>query len=366
MTNQHIPVLILAQSGRFLAQAAKQAGYPVWVADCFGDIDTLSYASRWLAIPAISALSKNTLLATLHQLTQGQPCQLICGSGVESFHPLLTQLPQHIKLIGNSPTTIARAIDPSSFFETLNRLKINHPKSQLKWPNKTENWLIKANTGFGGSHVQYIDVENHQQGYYYQQYIKGQNASALFIANSKKAKLVSLNTQYVSDNAETPFQLLGLATPSTLSASNTLIVERIIEQLTIAFGLVGFNSIDFIIDQDDKLLLLEVNPRPSASLELLANHQPLFQLHIDACHGQLFDELPLADQPSSLFYHFASDDIIIPDNINWPASCHDLPKPGTKIQRNCPIFTSVLHGIEANSTAHQAIAKYIDKQLLEA
>ena len=366
MTNQHTPVLILAQSGRFLAQAAKQAGYPVWVADCFGDTDTLAYASRWLAIPAISELSEQALLTTLGQLTKGQTCQLVCGSGVEKFHSILARLPKHIRLVGNDPTTIAKIKSPTLFFETLKLLKIKHPKSQLKCPRDTTNWLMKADFGFGGSHIQTANTEKHRPGYYYQQYEIGQSISALFIANGTKAKLVSLNEQHLSGDATTPFLLKGLSAPCPLSDQNILIVKMIIDQLSFAFGLVGFNSIDFIVNRKDQIFLLEVNPRPSASMELLAKQEQLFQLHLHACQGQLPDNISLGDNLSSLLYHFASADIVIPANMSWPKSCHDLPADGTEIKQSCPIFTSVLNRNEGKTEIHQSIAALVNEQLIKA
>ncbi len=366
MTNQHTPVLVLAQSGRFLAQAAKQAGYPVWVADCFGDTDTLAYACRWLAIPAINELSEHTLLTTLGQLTKGQTCQLVCGSGVEKFHSILTRLPEHIKLVGNDPTTIANIKNPTLFFETLKLLKINHHKSQLKRPSDTTNWLMKANFGFGGSHIQAANTEKHRPEYYYQQYEIGQNISALFLANGTKAKLISLNEQHLSGHATTPFLLKGLSAPGPLSDQNTLIVKTIIDRLSLAFGLVGFNSIDLIVNRKDQIFLLEVNPRPSASMELLAKHEKLFQLHIDACHGQLSDNISLGNNVGSLLYHFASADIVIPANMNWPKSCHDLPADGTEIKQSCPIFTSVLNRNEDTTETHRSIAALVNKQFIKS
>ena len=71
MQNQSKPVLILAQSGRFLAQSASQAGYRVWVADCFGDIDTLVASERWQGLPKLASLTCKQFLTVLQSLTKG-------------------------------------------------------------------------------------------------------------------------------------------------------------------------------------------------------------------------------------------------------------------------------------------------------
>ena len=106
MQDQRKPILIFAQSARFLAQSAAQATYPVWAADFFGDLDTISVADRWLQIPALSQLHHDTILSIFSDLTQGEACTLICGSGIEKHYPLLNKLPSHIQLVGNSANII--------------------------------------------------------------------------------------------------------------------------------------------------------------------------------------------------------------------------------------------------------------------
>jgi len=63
--------------------------------------------------------------------------------------------------------------------------------------------------------------------------------------------------------------------------------------LTQAFGLVGLNGIDFILN-GEQLSILEVNPRYSASMELVeeALAVPLLLWHTARCRRQALPVLP--------------------------------------------------------------------------
>jgi hypothetical protein len=114
---QQKTVVIVAQSGRFLAQLAAEAGYSVRVADCFGDQDTLSIAERWIALSTLH--DHDAIYDAILELSQNQPCFLIYGSGVEVFFPVLTRLPKTITLIGNATAVIEQLKNPLYFFSLL-------------------------------------------------------------------------------------------------------------------------------------------------------------------------------------------------------------------------------------------------------
>jgi uncharacterized protein len=366
MQNQHSPVLIFAQSGRFLAQSAIQAGYPVWVADCFGDQDTLSVAQRWQQLPAISGITEDRLLAIFSKLTNDEQCALICGGGIESCYTILNQLPDNIQLVGNTAHTIHSIKTPTLFFSLLDQLNIAHPDTQFEHPDNVENWLIKLTSGLGGSHIHYLDQQTNLTGYYFQRFIGGTSGAALFLANGKQALIVSINKQHCTANKVKPFRLSSIEVPWSISNQHLKQLEQAINKLTSATGLVGLNSIDFIISEQGELLVLEINPRPSASVELSNLNNPLFQHHLDACRGILPDgPITQSATKTSLRYLYAIDDFIIPANISWPSECHDLPAPDTFIKEHEPICTSIVQtsGNQEINNLHQNIEHRVTNQL---
>jgi predicted ATP-grasp superfamily ATP-dependent carboligase len=370
MQTQHIPILIFAQSGRFLAESATQAGYKVWVADCYGDTDLLAVVERWQALPPFAELSHETIFAALSELTRGEQCMLICGSGIEHCYHLLFPLPTNIQLIGNTPDTIQTIKTPALFFDLLDQHDFNYPDTQFDEINhKDLAWLKKKATGLGGSHIQYamLATDKIEAEAYYQRFVSGNSGSCLFLADGHQAVIVSINQQRLAPDNQHPFRLGGIESAWQLSAHHNDYLDKVVNQLTLATPLVGLNSLDFIISDLDKLIILEINPRVSASAELVNNVATLFQQHLDACLGQLpRPQSPLNQSGASLFYHYAMSNLIIPDKMLWPVECHDLPAAGVTIKQGEPICTSrVVPNQNTPATQlHILIEQRILKQLI--
>lgn len=339
---QQQPILIVAQSGRFLAQIANRAGYPVWVADCFGDNDTLEVASRWLPITDLS--DPLSVLDTVLALSNGKACSLVYGSGVEFFYGIISLLPSHIQLIGNAQQTIEAVKRPSQFFNTLDQLTIAHPETQLHRPQETTGWLSKSPRGLGGGHIEYCQADSPRADVYYQRYIDGISGSVLFLANGTQGLLLSINQQFSVNDPDIPFLLSGLATPFHLSNAHQNTLQDTIDALLGPIALLGLNSLDFIISPAGEILVLEINPRPSASAELLAQLPQLFPLHINACHGKLPSDTVFRSttNPTYLHYIFAQHDTVIADGILWPSHCHDIPAAGHLILNKQPLCSVIV------------------------
>lgn len=367
MQIQHIPVLIFAQSGRFLAQSATQAGYTVWVADCYGDTDSLSAAERWQSLPPFAELTHESIFTALSELTQGEQCLLVCGSGIECCYGMLFPLPANIQLIGNSPDSIQHIKTPALFFDLLSQLSFAYPDTLLKAPSDNLTWLKKRASGLGGTHIEYASANTDEisNDYYYQRFISGRSGSCLFLADGNNAQLLSINQQHLANN-QAPFLLSRIESAWSLSALHKHYLNIVVNQLTAATSLVGLNSLDFIISDENKLLILEINPRPSTSAELIENSGDLFQHHFKACRGQLPNpKKRLIKTKTSLFYHYASTDCIIPEDMTWPTECNDLPCGGTAIKKSEPICTSQAKFSEHKSAMelHLIIEQKILQQL---
>jgi len=338
------PILIFAQSGRFLAQSATQAGYRVWVADCFGDLDTLEASERWQPLPPLSELAPDQVIPILNKLTNGEACSLLFGSGIEKYYSIIIQLPSNISYIGNTESTINLIQTPELFFNLLATQALPFPTTVFSKPSvMTKSYLAKSRSGFGGSHINVVSDETLDKEYYYQQYINGQAGSVLFIANGNHAELISINKQNISSNEANSFCLSSIETPfGNISTHKTTLINAI-NQLTLHAGLVGLNSLDFIISTDNSLFILEINPRLSASAELYNNKSLLFEHHLLACIKKELKALPKTTTLfSSLHYLFASSDSVVPDTMAWPLQCHDIPDAGTQIKKQSPICTLML------------------------
>lgn len=366
MPSATLPILVFAQSGRFISQSANQAGYRVWLADCFCDVDTVHVAERHIRLPPLSQLSCQQLLRYLVELSAGESCLLVCGSGIEQFAEILQQLPPHIELLGNPATTIKQIKTPRSFFELLTRLELPYPKTQFNPPSEQHHWLFKPAAGCGGIGIHFADKHAATEPGYYQHYIAGIAASALFISDGDNTQLLAINQQYCSYQQQQPFCLQQIDSPFKLSGLLHSELHDAIRKLVNATGLVGINSIDFMIDRQQQLWLLEVNPRLSASAELLQSIKPLFSYHYTACREGL-SEVAIAPAPvhQRLVYLFADKAYRVPAQMSWPSQCRDIPHPGTHIKNGDPICSLLLRAdiCEALDVTQQKLSQKITENL---
>jgi len=329
----NLPLLIVAQSGRLLAQSAIQAGYTVWVADCFLDVD--NPAHRTIKLPELSTLTTSDLIASLVTLSGNQKCYLVYGSGIEYFPTLLDRLPSNIQIAANPNKTLKLFNTPKYFFALLQQLDLPFPETRFSEPMADDKqWLIKPTTSLGGQHIKRLSKQQHPKtSVYYQRYIDGHAGSVLFLSTGKKAHLLSINKQ-LNNN----FLLTGIEAPLAISSTLRKQIDNAVNQCVQHAEIRGLNSLDFIIDQKGELFFLELNPRPSASQALITNDVNLINLHIDACVN---DRPTVSDIDQKFhkgfYYFFAPRDIEIPSSIDWPDYCADIPSAGTLIKKNHPL-----------------------------
>jgi predicted ATP-grasp superfamily ATP-dependent carboligase len=356
---QRPPLLVFAQSGRFIAESAARAGYQVRVADCFADSDTLAVADVSIQLPPLSELSEAQLLQTLISLSRDQPCLLLCGTGIERFYPSLSQLPPHIEVIGNSQQTLALLRQPEGFFALLAHLKLPYPATSLTAP-APEKPLRKRLDCAGGAAV-YADSEALQDGEFYQQEISGEARSVCFIADGQNVIILGWNRQL---NQPGKFTLEKIWQTDKPPANHAMQLTAILDKLVKASGIKGFNSLDYMLSSQDEIDILELNPRISASVELL-HEADWLSWHIQTCRG-----LPLPDTAKRsqtpavrlLKYFYAEKDWKVVDEPLWPLQCHDHPVAGSKIKKGQPVCTFIL-AAESEQACDEQLASCEQKLL---
>lgn len=291
---------------------------------------------------------------------------LICGSGIEIFSPLLSQLPKNITYIGNTIDTIGKIKNPQQFFSLLSQHNLPYPITSFIPPKTDKNWLFKKELGFGGSHIIPLDHRSSDKDGYFQHCIIGESGSVLFFSNGQNSQLVSINKQTVCNHKTTPFQLAAIETPFAISSKNLQLLQTAINIISQETNLRGLNSLDFIIDDNDQLFILEINPRPSASCELV-NDELLFVHHLKACLGTLPKRTWTTSAHSAgLYYLYAPQTLTVPSNMDWPQQSHDLPSAGTLIERHQPICTLIISGIDNEHCRQQqrSLSQKIIQQLV--
>jgi len=335
-------VLIAAVSARALARAARDAGYTPLAADFFADVDTqeLAHACRKMPGKIANGFQWEHLEPALEALAKYAPspvCGLIYGAGFEDRPHLLTYISERWTLLGNDADTVARLKAPETFFAGLETLGIAHPETRTTRPANASGWIAKRRGGAGGSHIAPVgdgaDV-------YYQALVEGRTVSALFVANARHAQVLGFSEQWTAPVPGKPWRYGGAVYPARLPDAAKAEMERAVLAASSAFGLKGLGSADFVLS-GDRFDLLEINPRPGATLDIYAcANQPPVALHLDALRKcELpFKQLEIASASASAIV-FAPETLRVPRNMRWPAWAADLPKPGERIDKQRPICT---------------------------
>ena len=337
----HAHVLIAAASGRALAASARRGGYRPLVADYFGDQDTLAVADahQRVADGLATGMTRDALLPALEALARGRtPIGVVCGSGFEDRPDLLAAIAQRWPLIGNAPEVIARIKHPNDFAALCRTCSIPHPDIAFERPTDPDDWLMKRCGGAGGLHVAPVAANTTPPGRYFQRRVPGTPVSAMILADGSHAAVLGFSTQWASPTPAQPYRFGGAVAPADIAPATADLLTDAVRRLVAAVPLVGLNSADFLV-ADDRFWLLEINPRPGATLDIFApDDRSLFALHVDACRGVRAPELarPTRARASAIVY--AEQDIRV-GALDWPDWTADRPHAGSVVNAGEPLCT---------------------------
>ncbi len=366
-------LVILGQSGRAATHAAIRAGYQAVVADMFGDRDTLITALDWRELhPDDEGLpSAAEALSAVEELAQPDDGLLLL-SGFECRPALIDTLAamaaqKGAKLMGNDSATVAAVKDPSVLFPALAYLGIDHPPTRTDLPENSKGWLSKKVGGAGGAHLSSLcpfgpndDIGRR----YWQQLLPGTPVSVQVLGNGGHALALGFCEQWIDPIPDAPFRFGGvvLLTDRPAWADQA---EKWALAVTQHFKLRGLASVDFIISDQGKPVLIEVNPRPGQSLDVFAGHVPdLLALHVAACQGAL-PLLPIPAPTLSIAsaIAYAPKDGKVAHNFHWPPGSADIPRPGRIVVQGQP-FASVVaqekSAAQAKEVAQAGIKRAVD------
>jgi predicted ATP-grasp superfamily ATP-dependent carboligase len=337
-------LLIASVSGRALAEAARRAGFTPLVADFFADADTQDAAHACRKLTGLArGFRWQKLYPTLGALAELAPSPvlgLVYGSGFEDRPELLRLISRRWPLLGTGASAVARLKSPEDFFATLDRLGIAHPPTQSAPPARGRKWLAKKRGGAGGSHIVPSRHAKAKPHIYFQEHVAGRAVSALFVACGGEARVLGFSEQWTSPLSSRRWRYGGAVCPANLSVSLARNMTATVKKLARAYPIKGLASADFLV-RDDVPLLLEINPRPGATLDIFDHgRRPLLSLHIEAVReGKLPSRaLALQDAMASAIVYAARRAQAPADGV-WPAWVADRPKPSEWIDKSRPICT---------------------------
>lgn len=365
------PVLIAALSARALAASAKRAGYRPLVVDCFGDQDLAADPADTITLPASvrSGPRARELRSALDQLTAralsayGQkPLGLVVGSGFEDRPKLLDKLSGHFNYLGTDGSIVNALKQPTTFFALLDQLQIPHPETRTDPSGALEGWLSKRIGASGGLHIRpNRSTDRPRPSRYVQRSVAGRPISVLGIVSTAGTAL-AVSEQWTSPSPKFPYRFGGAVSNPVLPANVEQDLLEAALALTESAPLRGMVSIDFMVS-DSQINCLEINPRPSATLDIFDDDQgTLFSAHMLACQG----ENPAAFMQrhwkvggaKAHAYLYADQGPLTVSMQTWPDWAHDRPRPGTIINTGQPLAS-----VSATATTAQQARQFCIERL---
>lgn len=354
------PVLLIGTSTRAAAYSCRLAGFQPSAIDRFGDQDLASLAQQSVVITQNAPAEILNALGTF----PGQP--VVYLGGLENQPDLIEQVAARNPLWGNQPGTLRQVREPFLLAEILKSQGISVPllrKNPAELP-LNGSWLEKPLASGGGLGVRVWDRsaarEPATEPVVYQARVAGPGFGASFLADPKDGCTLLGVCRSWQGAPWGPFVYRASLGPISLSQQRTEELTRIGSILTQQFGLRGLFGVDLIRDPTGQIHVIEVNPRITASIEVLerAAGQTFFPLHARAFDNQTAKAPATGSQPSrragkAIIYAQAPCQVPArestpfdqalraaqhPSLENEP-SLADIPWPGTRFARGEPVCT---------------------------
>lgn len=326
---------ILGASARAAASSAIDAGFEVVAADLFADSDLrercpTTRIEDW----------PNGFAGWLDdQQVQGW----LYTGGLENHPALVDRLATSCPLLGNSGESLRLCRNPEALARLFAAADAPFPKVRTSPPNDGDPWLIKSRTSAGGLGVD--DWRGGEAGSndYWQARVAGRAISAAYLAADGEVELLGVTEQLIARGwtGARRYQYAGSIGPLAVSASTRRDIRSAGAAVAAGCQLLGLFGIDFVEDPAGRAWPVEVNPRFTASMEIIERWagRSLVADHVDACLH--YKTTCWGDVQSSSYcgkvYLFAVRDIRA---AKLDASdLRDVPTPGTPIAQGQPICT---------------------------
>jgi predicted ATP-grasp superfamily ATP-dependent carboligase len=395
-------LVVLGASARAVAQSARRSGWSVHAADLFADLDLLEAADTVRRVgrgpDADDGYPEGLAVAA-----GGFPPGPWCYTGAIENHPdLIDRIAAVRPLAGNAGPLVRRVRDPFALGEALRESGLRFPETHAD-PDSLPadgSFVVKPLSTAGGRGIRRwtgraptapsitAGPDAGPANVIWQRWIEGDPFAAAYVLADGRSRLVGLTRQFVGmpwchagPHAYCGSLLLPLATaPAGLLAQ----LERLGTLLASRFELVGVVGVDIVVDDDGRVVVIEVNPRPTASMELIerSGGPPIAAAHLAACGFPPPGNPPLPHAVSrrdhwSKSVLFARHDIAITASLvdrlrasgaawrcaGWPALA-DLPRPGQTIPAGGPVLTIFHQASDGDALPDVVPAGLVDRTRL--
>ena len=382
-------VLIVGGSTRAAAWSAVRAGWTPICADLFADLDTRQVAE---IVPV-----RDFPASLPEDVARVQADGWFYTGGLENHPDIIERMLRpdapYGPLWGTPPAALRLVRDPFWLAETLRAAGLPAldvlPESSP--PPADGTWLQKPLASTGGRAIRVWDraaaSRDFGEPHYFQHRAAGDSCSAVSRALDGQVEWLGATQQLIhfeASHTSVPFAYCGSLgpidqprSPVSLSMDSRNTVTRIAKTVADASDLHGLFGIDFVLDRD-RVWMIELNPRYTASIEVLelARRQALLASLVESGSkrsiNSLADDGTLANVPVEFVAKailYARQSFTAPDMtriLHCESPWHipylaDVPAPGTVIEAGWPICTVFANGRTpqqclSNLTTHSHIA----------
>ncbi len=363
-------LLVIGASARAFAVSASRLGVRVNAIDLFGDQDLQKVCGRVVQVHADAY--PNDLPAIASAFPEGP---VVYTGGLENHPKVLGELSSVRKLLGNGPKVVEQVRDFTFIRELAHKNGCSYPttfSSPAGLP-KDGTYLKKPTLSIGGKGILAWKGESKRKslsGDLWQAFVAGVPMSLSFLASPEGVEVLGVCRQLIGCAwcQVEGFTFCGAVEIPKVELQQDMLKRlfRFAGALVERTGLMGLIGIDFIMprgafgDQLPKPIVLEVNPRPTATMELFERRTGRSHagMHLfaqkfpipaesvetghqrDACWGKaiVFAKEPLYVS-SALNHHLTKCMSLLKNqSFGWPMVA-DWPRNGTVIQAGHPIVT---------------------------
>ncbi|MCA9040883.1 MAG: ATP-grasp domain-containing protein, partial [Planctomycetaceae bacterium] len=268
------PILIAGCSVRAAVWSATYAGYSCIAVDQFGDVDLRSLCPDWRPI----SLDYRELPDYLFQ-------QKLAGwaytGGLENHPDLIESCAEQTPLLGIGGETLKQLRDPFRLSQVVNAAGGQMPEMRMFSEGVPEvNWVMKPFHSGGGIRIQRARPDSAgSNDFYYQRRVPGVPYSVSFVVREGEPEILGVARQFISTSSEilvtrsirrqSPFLFCGGITAATDEVGGRNRLHAFLTQLVSQLPLVGLCGIDVMKSPSGEIMVLEINPRYTATMELL-------------------------------------------------------------------------------------------------
>ena len=376
-----------------MAKSAKAAGFRVYAADYFGDYDLVKICDGCRALIKQEAgkscgkienhFKPENFVDLVKAFLKEVPVDaLLLSSGLDDSFEVLEELNELVPILGNKPEVFRKVRDKPEFFKELRRLNLLYPETIIvesfedaKRAAKDIGYpvVVKPSKGFAGVGIRkalnpkelkesFEVASSIDRKVLIQECIAGVNASISFISSANQVEVLTINEQLLGLKElgqQEPFGFCGNIVPLDVSSKTFQECHEAAEKIALHFGLLGSNGIDFILSDEGKPYVVEVNPRFQATFECVerALNLNLIEMHVKAC---LNEPLPRFSRKIGKYCTrlilFSKGQVKV-ENLTGLSYVRDVPFPEVIIEEGEPLCSVIAEAENRELSLKKALEK---------